>query len=599
MKEKRSYSESEVSAFIQKWTPQLLYRGFSQVWKDTETGELINFSKIGDLDELREKNARAEAQYLKNIADARMQYVEMHKDAPEEAVKEFERELCKIDPYYLGKYWLGYNDAVFHLHYFMANTVAPDRVGQGYRGLREFARDCYKTTFMGVTFCVQRIICNPDVSILYKSNAADNASKKLQEIKNHFILNKRFYQLFPEHHPSKVADEGSGTGWRSPARGKMQAENTITSAGVGSSKGGTSQHYDIIIGDDFWDERSVTSDDKVEKVKKEMAGIEYLLASPEKGIVMYIGTRFSHDDPTTALENMREYECIIVSGILQCGRSIFPESLSLQKYIDQSQVPYAFSCQVILNPTEESRGFKREWFRYRRWSDCLEDEKKGRAAYRKVILTDAAGDDKTGSDPIAVITVAADDKGNFYIADYIQQKMAPAEFVDLLFQQWDRWHPEYIVRQKTLLETTIMSFVERKNRERIAEGKESARFYDYSLGKREKKQRITAALQPIFANGRMFFDPDIPDLHYLERALLEHPRSNDDNGPDSLSLLDDPAVSSPACLKSQPDSTPPDMSQPTPDERSSIEMMARREAARLVFESRKNAGLYEGIRRWN
>ena len=598
MKEKRSYSESEVSAFIQKWTPQLLYRGFSQVWKDTETGELIDFSKIADVDELREKNARAEAQYIQKIDAFRMEYVAHHKNSPEAAVRNFERELCKRDPYYLGKYWLGYTDAVFHLHYFMANTVAPDKVGQGYRGLREFARDCYKTTFMGVTFCVQRIICNPDVSILYKSNAADNASKKLQEIKNHFILNKRFYNLFPEHHPQKVADEGSGTGWRSPARGKMQAENTITSAGVGSSKGGTSQHYDIIIGDDFWDERSVTSDDKVATVKKEMAGIEYLLASPEKGIVMYIGTRFSHDDPTTALENMREYECIIVSGILRCGRSIFPESLSLQKYIDQSQVPYVFSCQVILNPTEESRGFKREWFRYRKWSDCLEDEKKGRAAYRKVILTDAAGDDKTGSDPIAVIMVAADHLGNFYVGDYTQQKMAPADFVDFLFQQWDRWHPEYIVRQKTLLETTIMSFVERKNRDRIAEGKEAARFYDYSLGKREKKQRITASLQPIFANGRMFFDPDIPDLHYLERALLEHPRSNDDNGPDALSLLDDPAVSSPAQLQAMPDNAQPDRSQPSPAEMSAIEMSARREAARQVFEARKNAGMYEGQKKW-
>lgn len=378
----------------------------------------------------------------------------------------------------------------------------------------------------------------------------------------------------------------------------MQAENTITSAGVGSSKGGTSQHYDIIIGDDFWDERSVTSDEKVAAVKKDMAGIEYLLASPKKGIVMYIGTRFSHDDPTTALENMREYECIVVSGILPCGRSIFPESLSLQKYIDQAQEPYVFSCQVILNPTEASRGFKREWFRYRRWSDCLEDEKNGRAAYRKMILTDAAGDDKTGSDPIAVITVAADDKGNFYVADYIQEKMAPAEFVDLLFQQWDRWHPEYIVRQKTLLETTIMSFVERKNRERIAERKEPARFYDYSLGKREKKQRITAALQPIFAHGRMFFDPDIRDLHFLERALLEHPRSSDDNGPDALSQLDDPAVSSPAYLNRPPDAVPPNKSQPSPAERSVIELMARREAARQVFESRKNAELYEQGRKW-
>ena len=593
--EQHSYSPEELEAFVERWRPQLLYRSFSQIWIDTETGETVDFAKIADLDELYIKNARAEGQYLKKIAAAREAWCGRFPDSQKmAALREFERELCKVDPYYLGKFWLGYKDAVFHLHYFMANTISPDRIRRGYRGLREFARDCFKTTFMGVTFCVQQIIRNPDIAILYKSNAADNAAKKVQEIKNHFILNKRFSELFDEHKPKKVAEEGSTTGWRTPARTKMQAENTITAAGVGSSKGGTSQHYDMIIGDDFWDERSVTSMEKVAAVKKDMAGIEYLLASPKNGVVLYIGTRFAHDDPTSSLENMREYECVVVSGILACGRSIFPESLSIQKYVDQSQEPYVFSCQVILNPTEESRGFKREWFRYKPWRLCQEEERAGKAGFRKVILTDAAGDDKDGSDPIAVCVVACDHLGNYYLIDYVQKKMAPADFIDCIFQLWDRWRPEYIVRQKTLLETSIMSFVERHNRERISQGKTPARFYHYSLGKREKKQRITSALQPLFVHGRIWFDPDIPDLHFLESALLEHPRSSDDNGPDALSLLDDPAVSSPASFEAAPVVVPEDRSQPTPLGMAVSEMMMRRENARLAFEAMRKRGTKNG-----
>lgn len=583
----QSYSHDEVEAFVERWRPQLLYRNFSQIWTDTETGENIDFSKIADMQELEIANMRAESQYLKKIADAREAWIAANpQKSAVEATAEFERELCKADAYYLGKYWLGYKDSVFHLHYFMANTISPSRVGPGYRGLREFARDCYKTTFMGVTFCVQLIIRNPDISILYKSNAADNAAKKVQEIKNHFIKNERFYELFSEHKPRRTVDEGSTTGWRTPARRKLQAEDTITAAGVGSSKGGTSQHYDIIIGDDFWDEKSVTNPEKVQTCKKEMAGIEYLLASPQNGIVLYIGTRFAHDDPTTALENMREYDCIIVSGVLSCGRSIFPESLSIQKYIDQSQEPYVFSCQVILNPTEESRGFKKEWFQYKKWSECLADERNGKTAFRKVILTDAAGDDKQGSDPIAICVVAIDHLGNDYLIDYTQKKMAPDAFIDAVFTAWDRWHPDYIVRQKTLLETTIMAFVRRRNLERVAEGKDSVRFYDYSLGKREKKQRITSSLQPIFAHRRMFFDPDIPDLHYLERALLEHPRSSDDNGPDSLALLDDPSVSAPASFK--PPETPPEPLKgyaQTVEDISERELLHRRRAAAEAFKA--------------
>lgn len=586
----------DATAFVERWRPQLLYRNFQQIWRDTETGEEIDFAKIADVAELKKASDRAEAQYFEKIQKARREWLSRFTEGEqEEALRQFERELCKVDPYYLGKVWLGYKDAVFHLHYFMANTMAPARVGPGYRGLREFARDCYKTTFLCVTFSVQRIIRDPNVTILYKSNAADNAAKKVQEIKNHFLHNEKFALLFPEHKPRRLSDEGSGAAWRTPCRTKVQAENTVSAAGVGSSKGGTSQHYDIIIGDDFWDERSVTSPEKVAAVKKDMAGIEYLLASPGKGIVVYVGTRFAHDDPTTSLEKMREYDCIIVSGLLACGRSIFPESLSLAKFIDQSQEPYVFSCQVILNPTESNRGFQRSWFRYQAWADCRRLEAEGRRAYRKIILTDAAGDDKKGSDPVALIVVACDDQGLYHVIDYQEELLAPSDFVERLFQLWDRWQPEFIVRQKTLLETTIMSFMDRANRQRGADGKSMVRFHHYSLGKREKKGRITASLQPLFSHGRIVFDPDIPDLHKLERALLEHPRSANDNGPDALSLLDDPACSAPATLRktgTTQEERPPQNSQEAVAAR---ELSWRRENARLAFEAMKSRG--QNIRR--
>ena len=581
------FTEEEVKAFVERWRPQLLYNGFRQVWIDTETGEAIDFAQIADVEELKKASARAEWQYYQKIDAARTVWVARFPEAQKEAaLVQFEREMCKVDPYYLGKNWLGYTDAVFHFHYFMANTVSPDRVKPGYRGLREFARDCYKTTFMCITFSVQRIIRDPNVTILYKSNAAENASKKVQEIKNHFINNSAFIRLFPEYKPRKVAEEGSTISWSAPCRTKVQAENTVTATGVGSSRGSTSQHYDIIIGDDFWDEKSVTSNEKVAAVKKDMAGIEYLLASPSKGIILYVGTRFSHDDPTTTLEKMREYDCIVVSGLLASGRSIFPESLSIEKFMDQSQEPYVFSCQVILNPTEENRGFSRSMFRYQEWSDCLKLVKEGKKSYRKVILTDAAGDDKSGSDPVAIIVVACDNEGNYNVIDYIEEQLAPSDFMDRIFAMWDRWQPDFVVRQKTLLETTIMSFMDRANAARGKAGKSMVRFHHYSLGKREKKMRITASLQPLFSHGRIIFDPNMPELHKLERALLEHPRSSNDNGPDALSLLDDPAVSAPATFHPN-ESKAIDMSAPGAQELDDIELSYRRDEARRIFEQMK------------
>jgi hypothetical protein len=84
----------------------------------------------------------------------------------------------------------------------------------------------------------------------------------------------------------------------------------------------------------------------------------------------------------------------------------------------------------------------------------------------------------------------------------------------------------------------------------------------------------------------MFFDPDIPDLHLLERALLEHPRSSDDNGPDALSLLDDPSVSAPASFK--PPEAPPEPFKgyaQTVEDISERELLHRRRAAAEAFKA--------------
>ena len=116
------------------------------------------------------------------------------------------------------------------------------------------------------------------------------------------------------------------------------------------------------------------------------------------------------------------------------------------------------------------------------------------------------------------------------------------------------------------------------------------RFHHYSLGKREKKMRITAALQPLFSHGRIIFDPGIAEIGKLEQALLEHPRTSNDNGPDALSLLDDPAVSAPA----KPPKEEEKAANVTPvgiAEGQEIELAFRREMARRAFESvRKKKG---------
>jgi predicted phage terminase large subunit-like protein len=573
-----------LAEFVHTWRKQSQSLNFSQRWLDTETGEVVDFGAISDETALKKASDRAEAQYLAMIDTARREYVGRFPERQQrQAVIQFERELCKRDLYYLGKYVLAYEDAVFHLHYYMCKSM--EDLPEGYRGLREFPRDAFKTTFLGISFIIQQILLDPDIRILYKSNAAPNAANKISEAKAHFIQSgSRIRELFPEHVPKTKAQEGSGSYWNSPAKTAVQREGTFSSAGVGGSK--VSQHYNLILGDDFWDEKSVQSQETMGKCRKEMAQLEYLLATPAKGKIVYIGTRFAHDDPTTDLLENPVFHCVIVSGITPAGRSLFPENMTLMHLFAQANgSAYNFSCQIMLFPTDSSRGFLRSWFSYTAWSEIREAEIRGEIRTRKVILCDAAATGDSSSDYIAIHVVAIDNTGRRTVIEYVRDKLQPSEFVDELFRLWDKWKPDFIARQKTLLETTLMSFIGERNRKRDAD-QGRLRFFDYSLRKREKKGRITASLQPLLQGGLLHFDPGLPHLQELEKELLEHPKSQNDDGIDALAMLDDPLVSRiPTFLPPVPEI--PENYSPSEAVPSTAEQIYRRQSAASAFARRR------------
>ncbi|HBC89545.1 MAG TPA: hypothetical protein DCZ94_21620 [Lentisphaeria bacterium] len=515
----------------------------SPVWNTADGGFMIDFSRVFDEKMLKTLSDICERDYLDTIDAARQEWLQKaaaEKRSADAALIDFERYLCKTDLYYLGKYVLGYDKAVFHLHKFMCETM--ENLKPGYRGLREFPRDSFKSTFMVISFMVQEVLKNPNIHILLKSNNEGNASKKLLEAKAHFRKGKTLAILFPEHVPQKASEEGSGSIWTTPASTGVQAEGTFNSAGVGTSK--TSQHYDIIIGDDFWDAKSVKSAEVMSNVRDEMAEIEYLLAIPAEGQIVFVGTRFALDDPSTQLIENPEYVCVIASGILKSGRSIFPEQLTLRKFYAQAHTNlYVFSCQIMLNPTREDQGFDAAWFQEMYLADLKISASKGEISYTTVILTDPAGTATSGSDNIAILVVLKDSKKRYTAVEYIRRKMSPFDFMNTLFVLWDKWHPEFIVRQKAPLEAAMSSFIQDKNRQRLEKGETAIRFYDLSLGKNSKEARMEA-LQPYFQKGQVYFDPNIPTMKELKKEILSFPydMSNDD-GMDALSEICDPVVS--------------------------------------------------------
>ncbi len=506
----------------------------------------VRFSQIADSAELTKVSQICENAWLEEIDEKRQSAI----DAGISEI-DFEREMCKRDLYYLGKYILGYDKGVFHLHYFMCQTM--QNLPLGYRGLREFPRDTYKTTFLGISFIIQQVLIDKNIRICWKSNNATNAKNKIKEAKQHFIDGPILSRLFPEHRPNKVKEEGSGSVWITPARTAPQQEGTFTASGVGASS--ASQHYHIVLGDDFWDEFSVESKEMSSKIEKAITNIDFLLTATDSDRIIYIGTRFSLDDPTETFVKSWESEeykklqkersrffpaCIIASGITKLGRMIFPEQMSLETSFNQyNKDSYGFSCHIMLNPSREDSSFKQEWFKYITKQEIRQLEIKNQVATRTVILTDATGTDK--GDPIAILAIKILSDKRYCVVEYIRKKVAPAEFLDLVFGIYDKYKAEYVVSQKAPLEVALKSFVEERNKVRSSQGKARVRFYNLSLKKASKTSRM-GALQPYFQQGQIWFDPNCENIEMLEQEILSFPVSNNDDGMDALSEITDEVV---------------------------------------------------------
>jgi len=551
-------------------------------------GVKVSFMDIVDDEILGEASRICEEFYLADLDEFRKEWVNESVKSAVDAGMEFERWLCKNDSYYLGKYVLGYDKSVFHLHRFMAATV--ENLPPGYRGLREFPRDAYKSTFMIITRMVQDLLINPNCRILIKSNVAGNAGNKIKEAKRHFFPGTLLANLFPEYVPRTKADEGSSKKWSSPAYTDVQEEGNYTAAGVGTSL--TSQHFDKIYGDDFWDQKSVKNPEVMAKCRGEMDEIEYLLAAPSEGVICFTGTRFAHDDPSKNLIDNPEYHCVIASGITPKGRCLFPEQMTLAKFWAQNDSnQYVFSCQIMLNPTQDDQGIKRSWFEYISPNELRHQELSGEITCRTVILTDAAGTDKAQSDPVAAMVVKIDSKGRYSVIRYVRDKLSPNDFLDLVFSLYDKYLPEYVVTQKAPLEIVLKSFIEKRNKIRRDAGKRPVKFYEMSLGKRSKFVRMLG-LQPYFQRRLIYFNRDEESVEELETEILSFPHNmSNDDGMDCLSELTDPVVGRiPKHKKPAPapdvDYTPEGI----PDGFSESEYLYRQHQASEVFKRLRGTG---------
>lgn len=200
---------------------------------------------------------------------------------------------------------------------------------------------------------------------------------------------------------------------------------------------------------------------------------------------------------------------------------------------------YAFSGQYQQNPAPTGGGeFIREWLQFYK-------NKLNPTSYNNYIMVDPANSKKTTSDYTSMVVVGLGADKNFYILDWVRDRLNIREREERLFALHAKWKPKYVLYEKYGLMVDVDTMREAMNYRNY-------RFVITEVGGSMSKVDRILRLQSYFYDGRFWFPEQLIRANYegksidlieefINQEYLTFPVGLHDDMLDSLSrLLDAP-----------------------------------------------------------
>lgn len=393
-----------------------------------------------------------------------------------------------------------------------------------------------KSTVITVGRTTQAICADPTTRVLIANATYSLACSFLTEVKRHLRFNEKIKMVWGDLTvDAEKWSENQITLSKAKQKGGKK-EPTVTAMGVESNL--TSQHYDIIIGDDLVNKDYANTKEQIQKTidfYKECLN----LLEPD-GEMIIIGTRWDDKDlygwitdpENNVLEDFDVFIREAFQGSLDEDREFVP--LYPQKFtrkhlakLREQQGPYIFSCQYLNSPiAKDDADFKQEWF-----IEYDPTDLKGKPLNKFMAIDPAISLEKE-ADFTAIVTVGVDEFGSVYVLDIERVKIPPNELIDLIFRKAKTYKPlvigiEDVAYQKTLQYTISQEMQERN---------EYLPIRPVRPNNRTKDQRIRG-LQPLYANRRIYHNKEVRNIKALEDELLRFPRGKHDDVMDALAYL--------------------------------------------------------------
>lgn len=438
------------------------------------------------------------------------------------------------------------------------------------------SRGHLKTSINIIAHTLQWIINYPDINICIIQAQIEKAEELVTTIKDIFLENKVFRDLFPEHcPPHNIKEWYTKRAFKTEARTKGIIRNESTVMGASIEKGMAGYHFDVLKFTDIVNETNSDTAEMVEKINKRFAISQNLLATPPDLYWMDVeGTRYHVSDVYgKIIDRWMEEKAAGKEPTYLCStRGCFlkdvedpkntPDELALpDKVVDgrkfpvwprtpdspkgltfeffetvREEDPAIFACQNLNNPMAEESGLvvfrvnedlpkkiRRQVFQQRI-----------PVVYREIVV-DTAHTVSERAD-YTVITVGAWSRdGKVYIEEIQRGKFTPDETQKRIIETYHRYNtplrPVRAVKIEqtgyTLGWTDLKRYMDR-----------TGKYLPITMIKRDsrttKAERIQSTLQPWYVNGNIVFLDDLPAWPALEKELIGFPKYKHDDILDTL-----------------------------------------------------------------
>lgn len=468
-----------------------------------------------------------------------------------ETYRKLNRERARTDLFYLLTNILNRADAY--------NQFVLDRCHEIQRNPNAFldlwARGHYKSTIITFALTIQDILrtygegsTDEEYTIAIFSYTRPIAKDFLIQIKREFEGNPKLLELFPDIFYSNPQQQAPK--WSDEAivvkRSKNPKESTLEAWGSYEGQP-TGRHFSVRVYDDMVTHDTVKTEDRIKTT------IQYWELSLSMGdatnLERYIGTRYAFNDPYHHIIKRQAATPRLIPATDNGTFTGTPVFWS-QKVFDEkvrSMGQWTAACQLLQNPVIDSEmGFKVSDLRYYA-AHTLGERKAMSREFIKAILVDPSSGRGKKSDYTAIAVVGLGKDNNYYILDFIRDKLSLSGRTEALFEMHERWAPQVVGYEEYAMQADI---------EHI-EGQMQHRGYHFELrkmggqmAKRGPYGRI-ARLQPVIAAHRMYLPKTLPKklangrtvdiiAVLIEEEIALYPSCLHEDGLDALARVLDP-----------------------------------------------------------